>query len=516
MSQKIRPADLLIVGSGIMGSITAELVRRQHPNARIVMVDGGRTIGEIRGQHLHDSPDDALREEYMGKASYGIQSAYMGAKVSPFIGDSVRGIRPGMYNLSAFGAEATTMSASAMAWNAGGMGVHWTAATPWPWGVESFPWDGDARWKAELQEAESALGVHPAPFPPHDAGKKVLSVLEKIFGEASAPGRHVQAMPMAVIPTEEYPMPRIGPNRIFARMTEPNGQDFELIEGTLAIRLSHDGQRVKGAWVQEVETGEEYLISAGSVVVAADTLRTPQLLFASEIHSPALGKFLNEHAMLSGRVLVDLERFGLSLESIPVAKPGEWMTGSFWLPHSGSSQPFHGQISDHTYIAESGEKLAYALGLSFYVPTEIREENEVVFDPDRTDASGLPRMTLRMSHSAQDEKLIENARELQQQVGDALGAFDPDRDGTLLPPGSSLHFTGTTRAGRRNDGSSVTDPHGKVWGFENLWLAGGSVVPTAVVANSTLTAAVTAVRAARSVSATLRDNAETATTAMAR
>ncbi|WP_443068839.1 GMC oxidoreductase [Streptomyces sp. NBC_01361] len=60
-------------------------------------------------------------------------------------------------------------------------------------------------------------------------------------------------------------------------------------------------------------------------------------------------------------------------------------------------------------------------------------------------------------------------------------------------------MTGTVRMGPADDGTSVCDPQTRVWDFDNLYLAGCGVVPTALVCNSTLTGAVTAVRAARSV-----------------
>lgn len=45
----------------------------------------------------------------------------------------------------------------------------------------------------------------------------------------------------------------------------------------------------------------------------------------------------------------------------------------------------------------------------------------------------------------------------------------------------------------------MCDPSGRVWGIDNLFLAGTGVVPTPVVANATLTGVVTAVRAVRAV-----------------
>ena len=83
-----------------------------------------------------------------------------------------------------------------------------------------------------------------------------------------------------------------------------------------------------------------------------------------------------------------------------------------------------------------------------------------------------------------------------------FGPFDPVTESALLPAGSSLHLTGTVRAGVTDDGTSVVDPDGRVWGFDNLYLAGNGVVPTAMAANVTLTGAVTAVRAARAVTRT--------------
>ena len=52
-----------------------------------------------------------------------------------------------------------------------------------------------------------------------------------------------------------------------------------------------------------VHTTESEL-RADSVVVCADALRTPQLLFASGIRPDALGRYLNEHAFVTGRVLL--------------------------------------------------------------------------------------------------------------------------------------------------------------------------------------------------------------------
>lgn len=499
MSHVPPPVDVLIVGSGIMGAAVARIVQEGSPGARIRMVDGGVPIGSTPGQHLHDLRDEAVRQAYIQQASPGIQSLYLGAEITPAVTGELRSAAPGMYHLSSFDEDAAGMPASAFAWNAGGMGVHWTAATPRPWGDEVFAFDGPEAWARDLREAERLLGVRDAPFGVTNVGARVLEALDNVFGALSAAGRHPRTMPMAVAPKEGGRLPRTGPNRIFPRMSSPDGEDFILSTGTLAVALVHDGSSVRGARVRDVATGDVHEIEARVTIVAADPIRTPQLLFASGIRPEALGRHLNEHAFLTGQVIADLGRLGVELDEIPDPGPEEWVAGSYWLPHSGPEQPFHGQIMDRLYFDVTGARLAYSVGLTLYVPTEIDPENRLVFDETRLDVAGLPRISVRFTHSEADRALIEQARAAQRVAGEALGDFRPERDSALLPAGSSLHYTGTARSGASDDGTSVCDTVGRVWGFSNLYLAGGATVPTAVVGNSTLTGMVTAVRAGRAV-----------------
>ena len=122
--------DVLIVGTGIMGSITARLLRESDPAIRITMVDGGSPIGAAPGVHLHDIDDPVLWSRYNDQVVSGIQGMYMGAEVVRELAGSLSELTPGMFHALAFGEDAEAMRAAAMAWNAGGLGVHWTAATP--------------------------------------------------------------------------------------------------------------------------------------------------------------------------------------------------------------------------------------------------------------------------------------------------------------------------------------------------------------------------------------------------
>jgi choline dehydrogenase-like flavoprotein len=490
-------ADLLIVGSGIMGSVVARLVREASPATSIVMVDGGPAIGAVPGLHLHDVAEPEIWSQYNTRVASGIQGFYTGIAPPPSGAQDVRGLEAGMHLLSALGAATSAMPAAAAAWNVGGMGAHWTAATPWPAGAEVFD-HGDPRgWQRDLHTARRALGVGGGSIGPTPPGRIVLAELRQRYRGIGGTERRPQPMPMAVTPEPGGRLLRVGPSRIFPPLGSGGDSRFTLLPRTLAVALQHDGHRVRGAEVLDVERGERRTIEATATVVCADAFRTPQLLFASEIRPHALGRYLNEHAFVTGRVLMDLDRFGLERAELPRPADGEFATDSLWLPQNGPAQPFHAQIMDTTYLDEDGAPLAHAVGLSLYSPVESRPENRIRFVAGKTDVTGMPCFEVEFGYTGTDLALAGAAHDELGAIAERFGDFDPGTESALLPAGSSLHQTGTVRAGTADDGTSVCDPQGRVWAFDNLFLAGNGVVPTAVVANATLTGAVTAVRAAR-------------------
>src|SRR3954451_5867738 len=395
--------DVLVVGSGLMGAAVARLVREQRPEARILMVDGGPRIGSIPGQHLHDVPEPDIWERYNQRVSSGIQGFYTGTAPTGDVGSTLVDIEPGMYHLSSMGEDSRQMPAAAVAWNVGGMGVHWPPATPTPWGSEVPDVIPDAEWKADLQEAVRLLRVDPEPFPASKPGLAVMRVLGKLLEPVTAPGRGLQHMPMAVRPDGRGVRRRTGPNTIYPPIADPRrDSSFTLLPDTQAVRLLHDGERVLGAHIRHVETGRHDDVKAAVTVVCADAIRTPQLLFASEIRPAALGRYLNEHAFISGRVLTDPGRLGFTLGELSPQGADESMTEHLWVPHSGQAQPFHVQIANQVHIDEDGSPLAYSVGPCFYVPTQVRAENRLEFSEDRPDAAGMPHITVHFSYTEDD------------------------------------------------------------------------------------------------------------------
>lgn len=116
----------------------------------------------------------------------------------------------------------------------------------------------------------------------------------------------------------------------------------------------------------------------------------------------------------------------------------------------------------------------------------------------RSDRLGnpLPRLVLRWTEEEQAE--LERLRE---RIAEWMRAARLGR--LLTAPGrrpdlNAHHHAGTTRMSRAPE-DGVVDPSGLVFGFENLYLAGASVFPTAGFANPTLTIVALALRLARHV-----------------
>jgi choline dehydrogenase-like flavoprotein len=491
------PYDVLIVGSGIMGAAVAAEIRRQRPSARIGMIEAGPIMGTVPAQHLHDVAEPEQRAAYNAHTAAGVQSMYVGAATA---GDFVdASATPGLYAFGALGNDADAMPAAATAWNVGGMGAHWTAACPTPWGDEIPTMIDSAEWDADFDRARDILRIGDALFGPTPAGQAVIDALTSEFGADSAGGRGPQVMPMAVSGTSDGGRRRTGPGVIFPELVDRSPL-FDLIAPALAVRVALDGRRATGVVVRDLTDDSEHTIDAATVVLCADALRTPQLLFASGIRPDALGRGLNEHAFVTGRVFATPEDLGGV--PVPLPDPGEWMSDSLWIPHSGPSQPFHWQVSvSPMYSDDLSTAVAMSVGVSVYVPTEIRDECRIEFSDESTDALGMPRATIHYGYSAADLTLIERAQADQSRAFAAIAGPGAQSNSLLLPPGSSLHYSGTVRMGAHADGTSVVGPDCAVWGVDGLFAAGNGVLPTAVVGNVTSAGVVTAVRAARGAAA---------------
>jgi len=480
--------DLLVIGSGPVGSTFARVVSDRLPDARILMVEAGPVLTEPPGLNLKNLDDEAeLR--LARERSQGPPQAPSGDVGLPTVEGTVTA-RQGTHLAEPGGAG---MPAAAMSTCVGGMGAHWTCATPRPFGSERVPFIPASELDAALDAAERLLATTSRAFAESPQGGAIRTRLSEALDGGLPDGRKVGILPVAARTGGDGRVIWTGVDTILGPLLER--EQFELRAETLCRELLVDGSRVTGAVLEHL--GECETVEARAVVVAGDALRTPQLLFASGIRPPALGRYLTEHPLTFAVVVVDPELVSPGAAAAHRLDPVLSVTT---VPFS-EQHPFHAQVMYVERIpfplpglVEVDAPAGYAtMGWGFRKWP--RAEDRVEFSDERRDPFGMPAPTI--SYELTDRELAEQERALAHlaRAGTTLGTFPPGGEPRMMPKGSSLHYMGTFRMGEADDGTSVCDSFSRVWGYRNLFVGGNGVIPTANACNPTLTSVALAVRA---------------------
>jgi choline dehydrogenase-like flavoprotein len=290
---------------------------------------------------------------------------------------------------------------------------------------------------------------------------------------------------------------------------------FKLRPDTVVRRVLHTGGRATGVEVIGRD-GARAKVRGRVVVVAADGLRTPQLLWASGIRPAALGRYLNDQPQVVAAVSVNLPEAGPGRGSgvrqaelnygQGAGDQRDLLAGVAWVPFVDGLHPFHGQVMqlDASPIDLGVENPSgVVVGLGWFCAKDIRADDRLEFDDSHPDSFGLPAIRIHYRLTDRDRAQIEAAMGQQRRAAEALGGFIPRGEPRLLPAGTSLHYQGTVRMGESDDGTSVCDPASAVWGVPNLYVGGNGVIPTATACNPTLTSVAIAVRGARAIAESL-------------
>lgn len=509
---------IAIVGSGPIGAAYARVLLERLPGARVVMFEAGPQLTERPGESVRNivAADEKQRAREL---SQGPQAGALRESLGLPAGVAVEGMftaRQGTHLLD-FGGEGTahapTFPAAAASTNVGGMGAHWTCAIPRPYGSELVPFIGDGEWEDLLTAAEGLLHANSAAFADSPIGGAIRALLDEEFGDRLPEGRGVGTLPVAGDPQPDGSMLWAGTDAVFGPLIEsgsPLSQRFELRDLSLVRRIEHADGVATGVTVEDLRTRRTEFLPADLVVVAADAFRTPQLLWASGIRPTALGHYLTEHPVVISTVALDGEKMGrfateADLETELARRalnPADPVGAVNRIPFSEPDHPFSLQVMyaelppfqlDPTH-PQAGNRWGY-VNMGYGMRKRPRFEDGVTFDDDELDYRGFPNMTISYELGEQEKAEIEQATAMLRRAGSALGTFVAEP--RLLPPGSSLHYQGTTRIGETDDGASVADPFSRVWGFANLLVGGNGVIPTATAMNPTLMSVALAVRGAR-------------------
>ncbi len=277
-------------------------------------------------------------------------------------------------------------------------------------------------------------------------------------------------------------------------------------------RIEVDGARAGGATY--VHDGRERFQRAAAVAVAGYAIETPRLLLnsAGPGHPEGLG---NRHDQVGRYVMVQgapqvAGRFPETMR-MNKAPPPEICSEQFYEtdPGRGFARGFAVQTVGPQPIAWAEHVLAdghwgpalreymrdynhwYTLGvLNELLP---RPDNRVTL-ADETDSRGMPIARMDYSQCDNDRANIAYSKRVLERIWEAADAQE------TLTIDRYAHLVGGCRMGTSPE-ESVTDPDHRVWGFDNLFLADGSVLPTQGSANPALTIMALASRLADRLSA---------------
>ncbi|WP_322410280.1 GMC oxidoreductase [Microbacterium invictum] len=489
--------DVAIVGSGPTGAAYARILSEEAPGTTIAMFEVGPTVSDPPGAHVKNIADPEARARAQaaseGPGARGEKVANPGQAKA-----GVRAARPGTFLLEdGFRFEGEDgMPVAAMSSNVGGMAAHWTGACPRPGGSERIaflPGLDDL-----LAEAERLLGVTTDAFDAAPFGAIVRERLAVAVDEGRTAETRVQRMPLAAHRRDDGRLVWSGSDVVLGEVTRDN-PGFALFDSSLVTRVLTEGDRVVGIRVRDLRTDETHEVKARFVVVAADALRTPQLLWASGIRPQALGRYLNDQAQIVfASRLRGVETLGADAPTTGLAE----YSGVSWVPFTDDI-PFHGQImqldASPIPLAEDDPVVPGSIvGLGLFCAKDLQADDRVDFADEASDGYGMPAPRIHYRLTERDHDVMERARVEIVRLGEAIG--DPlDSRPFTLPLGSSLHYQGTTRMGPTDDGTSVCGPDSQVWGVEGLFVAGNGVIPTATACNPTLTSVALAVAGARSI-----------------
>nr|WP_274636090.1 GMC oxidoreductase [Microbacterium bovistercoris] len=499
--------DVAIVGSGPTGAAYARILSERAPGATVAMFEVGPTVSEPFGAHVKNIVDPAARAAAQ-RASEGPGAGAATVSGPGEVKAGTRMARPGTYLLDEGFQEPGEdgMPVAAFSSNVGGMGAHWTGACPRPGESERIDFLSDL--DELLDEGDRLLGVTTDAFDGAPYTDLVRERLGEAVDDGRRPERRVQRMPLAVHRRSDGGLVWSGSDVVLGDVTRDNPH-FALYDQSLVTRVLSEGGRAAGVEVRDLLTGDSQRVDARFVVVAADALRTPQVLWASGIRPAALGRMLNDQSQV-----VFAARIRDSGDARAAAAAGQSdvhdvvggalsrQSGVSWVPFT-DAEPFHGQImqldASPVPLAEDDPAAPGSIvGLGLFTAKDLQWDDRVEFATNRLNPYGMPAMRIHYRLTERDREVLDRARAQIVRWGRAVG--EPiDEHPFTMPTGASLHYQGTVRMGSVDDGRSVCSPDSEVWEAPGVFVAGNGVIPTATACNPTLTSVALAVRGARRI-----------------
>ncbi|KAJ8082442.1 hypothetical protein PM082_008297 [Marasmius tenuissimus] len=415
--------------------------------------------------------------------------------------------------------------------------------------------EDDAEWKTLYDAARSIIGTSETEYDESVRHNIVLKALQDAY-----PNRGIKALPLACHRLAEgspYVQWHAADN-VFGDMFEkPDKKNakgvqrgkFALLTNTRVTKLhlkpSGNTPSIALAEVKDLLSDRltpdspetNYAINAKTFVVAAGAVATPQILANSGFggyreqskiddkagrHAPLIPNLalrITEQPMAFCQIvlrkeLIDdagntenkpkwwkdaVEKHKQNHRNDPLPIPFQDGEPQVTIPAS-YERPWHTQIHRDAFsYGEAGPRVdsRVVVDLRFFGRQHGVTKNKMIFENTHVDAYGMPQPTFEYEPSR--EYALETSRMMNDMtdVANKLGGYLPGSYPQFMTPGLALHLAGTTRVGRGDQkGETVADYNSQVWEFDNLYVGGNGLIPTAFGANPTLTSICLAIRAA--------------------
>ncbi|MDI4232498.1 pyranose oxidase [Bradyrhizobium sp. Arg237L] len=523
--RQIRDFDVLVVGSGPVGCAFARTLVDQ--GMSVLMVDSGASQSQRFGSHLKNA---FLFQRDINPFVNVIRGHLHALSVPPNENPALT-LDPGAftYDLNLYkgfiGSNQNprqdprkNLPGAAATYAVGGMATHWTCATPRQHpDIEQSPLLSRSEWEDLYGRGEKLLNTHHDIFEDSIRNTIVRDVLRRTFPQLKAPF-DPQNLPLAAQRNADNDelVTWSGADTVLGDLAVPGSSDrFKLLSEHRCTKLvlNEDGDGIAYADVMDLINWQPYHVHAKTFVVCAGTVLTAQILYNSGIRPRALGTYLTEQPMAFCQIVLsqsiidglpDDPRFADKIRiyrkehpndpiPIPMNDPDPQLT----IPVS-ADRPWHTQIHRDAFAyggLPPNIDNRLIVDLRWFGIVEQREENKVTFANDVRDTFGMPQPTFDYSLSKKDREAQHAMMEEMLKAATALGGFLPGSEPQFMAPGLTLHIHGTTRIGNCDDGTSVADTYSRVWKFNNLYLGGNGMIPTAIACNPTLTSVALALRA---------------------
>ena len=511
--------DILVVGAGPAGFMFTRILAGA--GRELLMIDAGAQHSRRPGEHLKNAAVyqrniDAFTPIVQGmlhRISLPAQAAFAHCTMLDpisFHPDPKKKFKRQFHNPEQ--PAAANLDAAAVAYGVGGMFTHWTNNTPRYHATERSRLISDHEWDELYEYAEDVLDVHSDVFDSSLRQQVIARALTETY-ENTAVACDVKPLPVAGHRRSRNPdfVCYAGCDTILGPLLDDEGA----VRGPLKIREHHclrrlvaDGDRIKWAEVEDLLTHEHVRVVAEEYVVAAGSLLTPQILWASNIRPPALGKFLTEHPLaftqvvlrreLVGEISRLAERAAVTIDSedavpIPINDPPPML-----MIGVTDDRRWHCQIHRDSFAYgavpdEIDDRLI--VDLRWFGMTQPKEQNRVDFSTTQADVLGMPKPIFHFAMSAEDRRLAHEMMSDMIHAAGSLGGFLPGSEPKFMPAGTSLHFMGTTRISE-DENAGVADSYSRVHGYSNLRIGGNGMIDTATASNPSLTMVAIAARSA--------------------